>query len=482
MQRTLFKALSQALVVNALGHFVNLAARLSLPPLFIYAWGVNSYADWLVLSSFAGMLAVADFGAQIYVVNRLTQSHTENDANSFVQIFYTGIVAFFLIPALAATALTVSVFWVDLREFLKLSTTLSAEARAVLVYFSWQFAFAFPLGIVCGAYRAIGKLTRGLALPALLTVVQFALVAVALRSQQSMVVVAALHVASYVGLLIISFVDLYRQAPELARQPVRIDLALAKTFLRPGSYFLGITLSNLISTQGFVIVAGMLVSASQTVLFVTVRTMVNALKQVVALVQNTAWTELTRLDSQGNRTALFVLFRAVLRLTLMLTVTVGAFLWTYGDVIYAYWLGNTVSYDQRLAAALLLYTLQSVFWMTSANLLMAINKHYRVAEVMFAAAVLSVLLGILGAKTMGLHGLAMALLVADVLLPLWVVPRLLYDYDNRFNLRFFVTETVPAAAIVVCVAAIPLSTALAPVFALWWCALALRSQKRSVSA
>ena len=92
------KRLIQGIGANFLAQIINLASRVLLVPLFLTAWGVKVYGEWLLLSSMVAYLSLTDLGGQLYIVNRLTQAYALGDVPQFRKILHTGLALFLILP------------------------------------------------------------------------------------------------------------------------------------------------------------------------------------------------------------------------------------------------------------------------------------------------------------------------------------------------------------------------------------------------
>src|ERR1051325_2162324 len=73
-------------VANLLTQVVNSASQLILVPIFLIAWGNQTYGEWLTLSAAVAYLWMLDFGVQTYVVNRLKQCYLRGAVDEYKRI------------------------------------------------------------------------------------------------------------------------------------------------------------------------------------------------------------------------------------------------------------------------------------------------------------------------------------------------------------------------------------------------------------
>jgi O-antigen/teichoic acid export membrane protein len=148
-------------------------------------------------------------------------------------------------------------------------------------------------------------------------------------------------------------------------------------------------------------------------------------------------------------------------------------LYSYGEQIYQTWLAGTVLYEKQLMVLFLLFLLQQVFWNTCSNFLMAVNVHYTLSKVMVASSILSVGLAWVGATLQGTEGLVVGMTVADLVLPVWLVPYLMRRYNATFTFTFFAAELVPPCVVIFAMFFYPpFAFGLTIFLLIWWWAAA----------
>src|SRR5208337_4959399 len=130
-----------------------------------------------------------------------------------------------------------------------------------------------------------------------------------------------LQLLPYLGAALVAGWDLNRRFPQFRLLSLgEADLFLGLTFIRPSLGFFGIQMAQAFSVQGTVLVVGMLLGSVQVVVFSTMRTIVNLIRAFFEQLSHAAWPEMTRLDVQRDEEKFFLLFRAILRATLIAAV------------------------------------------------------------------------------------------------------------------------------------------------------------------
>ena len=70
---------------------LRIAQQFLLVPILIRGWGIELYADWIIISSAAGFLAMLDFGLQAYFINALLVAWSKKDLVAYRRLISTAI-------------------------------------------------------------------------------------------------------------------------------------------------------------------------------------------------------------------------------------------------------------------------------------------------------------------------------------------------------------------------------------------------------
>jgi len=466
MINRLFKGIG----ANFLGQMINIASKIVLVPLFLLAWGADIYGEWLLLSSMVAYLSLTEMGAQLYIVNRMTQAYAHRDNEQFCKILHTGLALFLIIPvAVFIIFVTVMVFF-NPATFLHINQTSHGTVILVLAILAFQIVVSLPQSVLLRVYFAVEMLPRGVMLINCMQLMTLIFLAGGLWGRWGMVPIAILQLIPYGLTAGMALVDLNRKFPQFKLLSLReADFSFGLSFIKPSLHFFLIQLGQAFSLQGTVLVVGVVAGPVQVVLFSTMRTIVNLIRSFLDQLSHAAWPEMTRLDAQQDMDKFLVLFRIILRSALMASVIFITIFHFFGGFIYHFWLRKTVPFQQPVMDLFLIYMAQFIFWLTCSHPLQATNRHHTLSKMLFAASILTIALAYLGGRRFGLPGIVLGMIIGDLVLPFWSVPYLLRGYQACFSFKFFATEMAPYIGSLVILATIPW---LAPIVFLlllgWW--------------
>ena len=204
--------------------------------------------------------------------------------------------------------------------------------------------------------------------------------------------------------------------------PRYVEWPVIRGLVSPSLSFLVFALANAVVLQGSMLLIGALLTPVHVVVYNTLRTLNNAIRQLVGVVTFSIWPEFTLALSQGYTDNAILLHRRACQLTLWLTVGAIAGLELLGGPILHYWTQGTVQPEQPLFTLMLVATLLYTCWNTSATTLIAVNRHQSIALWFLIASLGALGVGALLMPHWGLVGLATGFVVEDAIL-VWVVLR-----------------------------------------------------------
>lgn len=451
------------------GQLLSVFSRILLPPMFLKSWGVDVYGEWLLITAVVANLALSEVGGGIYVTNRLTQFYANSELKLFRATLQTALVIFVTWPVAIFLMFLLVVALVPMGSILGLKTINGELLSIVAVVLAFQIIIEIPKGLILGVFRSTGNLSRGLMLTNYIVIMQMMFVVLGLWLGAGIVVIAVLQIIPIIIILLMAIFEINAKfSGQYLFSFKYFNLDIVKQFLRPSAYFFLIQISQVLSIQGVVLTIGLLLGSAQVVVFVTMRTLANVIKSIIGLVSHAAWPEMTKFEAEHDNLRLTMLFKALLRTTMVATIGIIFLLASFGGTVYEIWLGEFGLYDKMIMNLFLMMLALQVFWGIYGNLLMATNKHHGLSAVMLASAIVSILFAYVGANMDGIKGMLYGMIAAEVLLPLWMVPRLVYRHYGQFSLAMFFMEAAPLILLIPLILKPASALLFIPLLIMWW--------------
>ena len=396
----------------------------ALTPFFMTAWGVEVYGKWVVISSIISYLNLADFGGQTYIANALAIHFARDNRDAFKRTLGEAVSLFLF---LGVSLFGAVVFAVVLFMHVNLPglgrPLVPWEAQTLTLLAASFLLLSFPGGVYVTAYRATGNYTRGTTAynSARLFTLSICL-GILLLGGAPREFAAGQLLATFLSQMGIVY-DLRRSIP-LSRE-ISIGFHAAKTARRhlTGAIpFWLIAIAQAIGQQGMVIVLAMVASPAIVALYATHRSMSAVSGYIGPTLQAPLLPEFSFLYSQERSRALRNLTLLAIESNVLLTGVIAIFIWWAAPLIYPLWTNYRLHLNPVLLALILLQGVVASIWSATSWPLLAANRHRLVAAFMTLSSVAALCGTYLIVKAVGVLGVPVAALIADLLFVVPVTP------------------------------------------------------------
>ena len=405
--------LMRALGATALSPVVTAVIQLGSVPLLLHAWGAAKFGDWLILSAIPSYLTLSDLGLGNASGSDMSMRLGAGDKKGALQTFQSSWV---LVTAVSFAVLLLAlpiVWWIPWQVWLKLSSISSRDAAKVVSVLGAYIVLSQQNGIAESGFRSDGHFATGMFWIAILRLAEVVTSTIVAVLGRSLLAVALTYLCvRCVGT--IAYILTLRYVSPWIRYGIRhARLETIKLMAAPAFGFMALPLGAALSVQGLTLVIGARLGPIAVVSFSTMRTLSRVSLQLISVIKNALWPELSRAFGAGNISLVRRLHRHACQASLSLSLGGGLFLWLCGPLIYRLWIGHNVSFDATCFHILLVVVITNSLWDTSSVIPMSMNGHSRIAANYVGATALSMILAWILVASWGLVGAAVALLVTD---------------------------------------------------------------------
>jgi O-antigen/teichoic acid export membrane protein len=397
------------------GQVLNVVGNLVLVPLFLSRWSTGVYGEWMALSAVVAYFGMTDLGMNSAAGNAMTAAYARGDLGKYGDLQGSAM-AFS-----AGMALSVSLFvgllvalvpipaWIGIRHI----------PPVVAAWITWLLAarllWQTPAAQLGSIYRTTGNLAATQWCGNLQSIGLLVVTAGVLLLNGGVLHLALWGAVPMIAVTTGVWFSLRRSHPELLPKLSGASLAGLRELLSPSLLFGLIMLSMALTIQGPVVLVSMVLGGTAVALLVTTRTLANVAKQMVAPIQLALWPELTRLDAVGAEPTLRLAHRLLLIGSVALSAAFAGALWFEGASVMAVWTRGKLPIDIWLLRAFLLAVVLQSPWSASSLLMIASNRHRRLAHYYFISAVLSLVSIALLIRACGLLAVPLGALIGESL-------------------------------------------------------------------
>ena len=275
---------------------------------------------------------------------------------------------------------------------------------------------AIFLTVPLGYYRAQQIYHRERYISSFFRVFEFLLIIVAVIAGFKIVVVAFIYFIVRLLQLIFIFYDLRKRFEAFRIFPFGMEYSKIKHLIKPGISAMTISLGQNLMVQGLVSIIGIWLGSAQVVLFSTTRTLVNAVKQVINIINLSVTSEFSYAFGEGNFALLRKLFNITNKVNAILSAVMLTCLLFSGSWIIDFWTGGKVGVVQPFFVFILLGVFVNTIWNVHGILLVSTNKLRHTGIWFLIIAVLLVSFDLLWVQQLGITGIAASILCFELLI------------------------------------------------------------------
>ncbi|WIW47824.2 hypothetical protein ML401_06830 [Bradyrhizobium sp. 62B] len=378
------KLTSKSRVVFGLGaqaysQFVTIALQFTTVPALIYAWGLQRYGAWIVVSALSSYLTLADLGFAQVAANEMTIRMARRDNSGANEVFQSTLLMVSFISTVILVLYASFVLFAPITQIFQFGDIPASELRIAMIILSVQIISSIFFGVVAAGLRSIGLFSVMIGISSTARLLEgIAVIAVALSGYNFVAAAAAVAIIRVIT-TVATAVMVTKRAHWLSLRFKEASLLLIRNMLTPSITFMAYTLGNLINIQGMTVVAGAMFGPAAVASFTAMRTLARIGITGSNMVSHTLQPEYSTLGGAGK----FENFRRLfISHSLFNTATAAGmyFLLTeVGDRFLVYWTHGTIAAIEPLFALLVLSGSIEMIWSTLQTPLVSTSKHIRTA-------------------------------------------------------------------------------------------------------
>ncbi len=393
--------------------------NLLLPPIFIHAFGVSSYGEWLTLFAAVAYLSTLQFGVQTYVNNELTIRYNRGEMDSYQVMQSTGL-RMLIGMAIAATVLLSGVFYLPVSRWLHLS--LSQHDTALAIFFlGLQIIANLPLNYFAGTFMVFGMSHRGTSWQNVLRLMMVATAAVMALLHCSFPAIAIGQFLMVLAYTVLILFDLHRLAPDIFPTLRYWDTATARSILTPSGYFGLIMVCNFLAFQLPIIMLQRLLGPVAVVVFNIMRSIFSMGRQALGTFTASFGPEVTNIYGRRDWTSLKSIYNLSEKVLFTAIPVVNFTALLLSPILLRVWLHKPDLYSLNL------YTLMAVISATISirehkiQFQISTNQHHEMARNAFFSYLLMVIVAWLLIPHFGLPGFLWCWLATEIVQAVYIL-------------------------------------------------------------
>lgn len=388
---SVYKSIVKNFAANTFGMGVNFLSQIAMVPLFITFWGVDKYADWILITAFSSFFAMTDMGLNRASNNEFVIKYNQKDYDTCLKLqtnaflFVLSVFGFFIF-----ISLLISSIW-GFKELLGVVQFNEKETSVVFVLLLCE-VFAMMYGRVYhGIFRATSRTHIVIVIDNLIRMAELIILFCGIFFKMDVIIMLALYlVPSVAGILFKHFSSRKVFASGLNLR--NFDSTVFKAIVKPSLAFMFYPLGQAVSSQGMVFIVNLLLGGSVLVAFTTTRTLVNFLRQLMNMVSTSINPEICAAYGRKDFKTILNIYDRSLVITFITTVGCIILLIFTGEFIYTTWTKHAVVFNDVFFVGMLFVLLISCLSGLSSVIPLSTNTHFRFTIIFLISQAAGVLL------------------------------------------------------------------------------------------
>lgn len=416
------RRLALGFVSNWISKLATTIVQLVQVPVFLHFWSVPLYGEWMIVTAIPSYLNVSNFGFGNVAGNEMTMMTARGDREGALRVFQSCWWLITLICSACIVLLGLALYYTPAAKLLKLHAMDATDTKWIIFYLGCSVLLGQLEALLQSAYRCVGRYPYGSFMKSLFSLAAFGAMIVPVCLGGGARVTALVFASANAFFTLVLCVMVRRDLPWIRYGWSHARFSEIHRLAAPAFAFMAFPIGNALNLQGTLMAVGYALGPTAVVIFGTARTVSRVALQLVQMVNNTFWPEMSSAFGSNDIALTRTLHRRSCQLGLIIAIIIVAAMMTLGPWFLHRWTGGHVPPSRGLLSILLMVVVAYSLWSTSSTLLAAVNKHQKLAAWYLFGTSITVVLTYFLAKYFGLYWAAASLLVSELVMNMYVLP------------------------------------------------------------
>jgi len=419
-------------VSNWISKLATTIVQLIQVPVFLHFWSVPLYGEWMIVTAIPSYLNVSNFGFGNVAGNEMSMMTARGDREGALRVFQSCWWLITIICSACIVLLGLALYYTPAARLLKLHAIDASDTKWIIFYLGCSVLLGQLEALLQSAYRCVGRYPYGSFLKSVFSLGAFAAMIVPVCLGGGARVTALVFASANAFFTILLCFMVRRDLPWIRYGWTHASFDEIRRLTGPAFAFMAFPIGNALNLQGTLMAVGYALGPTAVVIFGTARTVSRVALQLVQMVNNTFWPEMSSAFGTNDVALIRTLHRRACQMGLVIAVLIVGAMMTLGPWFLTHWTGGHVPPSRDLLSILLMVVVAYSLWSTSSTLLAAVNKHQKLAAWYLFGTSITVVLTYFLAKYFGLLWAAASLLVSELVMNTYVLPATLKLSHDTF--------------------------------------------------
>lgn len=407
---------------NWVGKLASTIIQLVQVPIFFHFWATTVYGDWLIVNSVPAYLAFSNFGFGNVASTEMNLRVAGGDREGALRVFQSCWWLIALVCTAIGLLLVPLLYLMPIADLLNIHSISPSDTKWIIFYLGLSVLLGQLEQLMGAAYTCVARYAYGSFVKTMISLAAFAATMIPVVLGYGPRTAALVYaIANSIGTVVFCLF-VRHDLPWIEFGWKRARFSEIRRLAVPAFAFMGFPVGNALNLQGTLMAIGYVLGPVDVAIFASARTVSRVALQMVGMVNNTFFPELSAAYGAKNFDLLRSLHRRACQTALILSCFIVLCMMSFGPWFLTHWTGGHVPPSRSLLAILLFVVIVYSLWSTSSTLATAINKHQRLAAWYIVGTGVTVVFTYFLARRYGLYGAAASLILSEVIMNVYVLP------------------------------------------------------------
>jgi O-antigen/teichoic acid export membrane protein len=374
------------------GQIATIVVQFIQVPLFLKYFGVQQYAEWLVVTGIPLTMGLLDMGVAQASATKSTMAAGRSDWNDARNTLKTAqYYTLFICVLIILVSIGISK-WIDIKSILKLDLMTSKQASMLTVLMALYIGINLQGGVFGAWMSASGKMAINAFIDANSRILDTLIIAIVLVAGGKVITVGIGLVLSAATIRVIHYIAVKKTAIYELRKKGEVNWFELKQIIKPALGYLGFPVAQIVTLQGSLQILNQIASPMVVVGFTTTRTLTRLILNIGAVSSNALKPELSKLIGSNQLIEAKDLCKKVALGSGILAFITYFSIIGMGPWIINKWTAGKVDQSHLLVAVIGLHALMNVLWYVPVSFRIAENKHSLIGFIYLGASIFSIII------------------------------------------------------------------------------------------
>ncbi|MBE8719323.1 hypothetical protein C4F40_01085 [Sphingobacterium sp. Ka21] len=363
--------------------------QIAMVPFLILIWGVEKYADWILITALSSFFTMSNMGLNQATNNEFVLKYQQKDVAACSKLLSNSLFFILLMCSICLSLSSIISFFFGFKNILNTTVFDGTETNVLFILLLLNIFLKMYGGVYNGIYRVQSYSHLSAMIDNVVQLSGIFILFFGIWLQINVILIMiAYNIPAFLAILYRHYHS--QKWFKFSFSFQELDWSVFKSLIRPSIAFMLVPLGLAVSNQGLVFVVNALFGSTILVAFTTTRTLVNFLRSLINVFGNSVYPEISNSYSRKDTNTMNKVYYRSLIITFLVSIIAVIVLMFAGKPIYLEWTKHALVFHEVFFKGMLLVLFISCSWNLSSTVLLATNNHFSFTVVFLVTQILGV--------------------------------------------------------------------------------------------